>query len=283
MGEQRPEIYIVATPIGNIDDITFRAVKILKEVDLIAAEDTRNTGKLLSYLGISKKMISMHEHNESDKANYLIDLAMEGKKIAVVSDAGTPLISDPGFRLVKIGVERGVTFTPIPGVSALTALISVCGLATDKFAFYGFLPRKESLRNKIFEELKSLNFPVLFFESPKRIIKTLSEIIEKTGNRKGVLGREMTKLHEEIIRGSLSEIKGVLEKKDAVKGEISLLVQGGELKEEPDKDFNLRDVIADELKKSNEKPKIIAKKIAEKYGVGNKVVYELILEVQGKK
>lgn len=283
MSDGKPEIFIVATPIGNIDDITYRAVKTLEKADIIAAEDTRNTGKLLSFLGISKKMISMHEHNESDKADYIIDLAQEGKIIAIVSDAGTPLISDPGFRLVEKGIERGIRFTPIPGVSALTTLVSVSGLATDKFAFFGFLPRKESARNRIFKELESANYPVMFFESPKRIVKTLSELIEKTGDRRGVLGREMTKLHEEIIRGNLSDIRAQLEEKDAIKGEISFLVQGGELEEEIGEDFDLREVVAEELERSNDKPKVIAKGIAEKYGFAKKDVYELILEIQGKK
>ena len=281
MPVSKAEIFMVATPIGNLDDITYRAVKVLKDCDLIAAEDTRNTGKLLSLLGINKKMISMHEHNEDEKADYLLALALEGKKIAVVSDAGTPLISDPGFRLVEKGVKKGVVFVPVPGVSALTALVSVAGLSTDKFAFFGFLPRKESARNKVFKELESASYPVMFFESPKRIIRTLGEIIDKIGDRAGALGRELTKLHEEIIRGSLSQIKAALEKKDSVKGEICFLVNGGALKKE--EVYDLREVVLKELEYSNEKPKLTAKKIAEKYSLRKTDVYNLILEIQGKK
>jgi len=275
------EIFIVATPIGNLEDITLRGLRILKESDFIAAEDTRNTGKLLSKLEIKNKMISMHEHNEKEKADYIINLALQGNKIAVVSDAGTPLISDPGFRLIEKGLEKGIRFVPVPGVSALTALVSVSGMPSDRFAFFGFLPSKKSSRDKIFNDLVKADYPVLFYESPKRIIKTLNEIIEKTGNREGVLGRELTKMHEEVIRGSLLEIVSVLEQKVSVKGEISFMVQGGELKKE--NDLSIEEIVSSYPGLSDEKPKKTAEKIALEYNLRKKDVYEAILKFKGKK
>lgn len=281
MNGSNPEIYVVATPIGNLEDITYRAVRILKECDIVAAEDTRNTGKLLSKLEISKKMISMHEHNEKEKADYLIDLAFQGKKIAVVSDAGTPLISDPGFRLVEKGVERGIRFVPVPGVSALTTLVCVAGLATDRFSFFGFIPRKASARERVYGDVELSVCPVIFYESPKRIIKTLGEMLEKIGDRKVSLGRELTKMHEEIIRGSLSEVIAKLEAKEAVKGEICFAVEGGAVKEE--KEVDILEIVKSRLETDDEKPKVLSKKIAEEYGFGNKEIYEIILKLKGKK
>ncbi|MGM0419077.1 MAG: 16S rRNA (cytidine(1402)-2'-O)-methyltransferase, partial [Thermodesulfobacteriota bacterium] len=277
--ENEPEIFIVATPIGNLEDITLRGIRILKESDFIAAEDTRNTGKLLSKLEIKNKMISMHEHNEKEKADYIINLALEGNKIAVVSDAGTPLISDPGFRLIEKGLEKGIKFVPVPGVSALTALVSVSGMPSDRFAFFGFLPAKKSSRDKILNDLVKADYPVLFYESPKRIIKTLNEIIEKTGNRHGVLGRELTKMHEEVIRGDLSEIVSVLEQKVNVKGEISFMVQGGELKE--DNNLSIEEILSSYPGLYDEKPKKTAEKIAHEFNLRKNDVYEAILKFKG--
>lgn len=276
------EIYMVATPIGNLDDITLRAVKVLNNVDLIAAEDTRNTGKLLAALEIKKKLISFHEHNENDKADYLIDLALNGTKIAVVSDAGTPLISDPGYRLIEKGIKKGIRFVPIPGVSALTTLVCVSGLATDRFAFFGFLPHKESARDKLFLDLQKADYPVMFYESPKRILKTIEELIDKTGNRRAVLGRELTKIHEEVIRGTLSEIKDKLEQKDKIRGEICFFVEGGK-KEMEKSEEDILDIVKNELEKSDEKPKKLAEKLGLKLGMKKKEVYEIILKIQGKK
>jgi 16S rRNA (cytidine1402-2'-O)-methyltransferase len=274
-------IYIVSTPIGNIEDITLRAIKILKNADIVAAEDTRKTGRLLSELQIKAKMTSFHEHNENEKSDYLIDLALLGKKIAVVSDAGTPLISDPGFPLVEKALKKGVKLVPVPGASALTALVSVAGLPTDRFAFFGFLPSKESSRNKILNDLENCSYPVMFYESPRRIIKTIDEIIKKTGDRKAVLGRELTKIYEEIIRGDLSEIKEILLARESVKGEIAILVQGGKNLE--NKDIDIKEVVAAELEKSKLKPKQTAEKIALEYNLKKNDIYEMILKIQGKK
>ncbi|MCB9481095.1 MAG: 16S rRNA (cytidine(1402)-2'-O)-methyltransferase [Desulfobacteraceae bacterium] len=275
-----PVIYIVATPIGNIDDITLRALKVLKSADLIAAEDTRKTGKLLSCLGIKSKMTSFHDHNENEKSDYIIDLTLQGKKVALVSDAGTPLISDPGFRLVEKASKKGIKLVPVPGASALTALVSVSGLATDRFAFFGFLPAKESSRNKILNDLINSDFPIMFYESPRRIIKTIDEIIEKTGDREAVLGRELTKIHEEILRGTLSAIRQILSDRESVKGEIALLVQGGKINSE---EIDIYQVVKSELEKTSLKPKQTAEKIALEYNLKKNEVYEIILKIKGKK
>ncbi|MDY0133093.1 MAG: 16S rRNA (cytidine(1402)-2'-O)-methyltransferase [Desulforegulaceae bacterium] len=273
-----PVIYIVATPIGNIDDITLRAIKVLKNSDLIAAEDTRKTGILLSELGIKSKMTAFHDHNENEKSNYLIDQAIQGKKIAIVSDAGTPLVSDPGFRLVEKASNQGVRLIPVPGASALTALVSVSGLPTDRFAFFGFLPSKESSRNKILKDLENSDYPIMFYESPKRIIKTLDEIVLKTGDRDAVLGRELTKIHEEIIRGKLSEIKRILLSKNSVKGEIAIFIQGGINKSM--KEIDLCKIVKSELEKSKLKPKLVAEKIALEYNLKKNDIYKVILELK---
>lgn len=276
-----PGIYIVATPIGNIDDITLRAIKVLKKADIIAAEDTRKTGKLLAELDIKAKMTSFHDHNENEKSDYLIDQALDGKIIAVVSDAGTPLVSDPGFKLVEKAFNKGVKLIPVPGASALTALVSVSGLPTDRFAFFGFLPSKESSRNKILGDLKNCDYPVMFYESPRRIIKTLDEIIEKIGDRDAVLGRELTKTHEEIIRGSLSCIRKDLFERESVKGEIALFVQGGITKNQNETD--IVKIVESELEKTDLKPKQTAEKIALEYNFKKNEIYEIILKIQGKK
>ncbi|MGE4518295.1 MAG: 16S rRNA (cytidine(1402)-2'-O)-methyltransferase [Desulfobacteraceae bacterium] len=276
-----PVIYIVATPIGNIEDITLRAIKILKNADLVAAEDTRKTGRLLSELEIKSKMTSFHDHNENEKADYLIDQALLGKVVAVVSDAGTPLVSDPGFRLVERASKKGVRLVPVPGASALTALVSVAGLPTDRFAFFGFLPSRESSRNKILRDLEDCDYPVMFYESPRRILKTLNEIIAKTGDRDAVLGRELTKIHEEIIRGKLSEIFEVLSGRESVRGEIAFLVQGG--KNTENKDFDIYEVVSEELMKTKLRPKQTAEKIAIEYNLKKNDVYEIILKIKGKK
>jgi 16S rRNA (cytidine1402-2'-O)-methyltransferase len=226
-------------------------------------------------------MTSFHDHNENEKADYLIDQALLGKVVAVVSDAGTPLVSDPGFRLVERASKKGVRLVPVPGASALTALVSVAGLPTDRFAFFGFLPSRESSRNKILRDLEDCDYPVMFYESPRRILKTLNEIIAKTGDRDAVLGRELTKIHEEIIRGKLSEIFEVLSGRESVRGEIAFLVQGG--KNTENKDFDIYEVVSEELMKTKLRPKQTAEKIAIEYNLKKNDVYEIILKIKGKK
>jgi len=278
-------IYLVATPIGNMEDITLRAVRILNEVDLVAAEDTRVGGKLLSKIGIKKQIVSLHEHNESSRADFLINKAENGLNIAVVSDAGTPVLSDPGYELVKKSIESGIDVVSVPGVSALTTLLPVAGLGVGKFAFFGFLPRKKSSRHEAYQLVKKMNFPVMFFESPRRILSTLEEMIEELGDRAAVLGRELTKMHEEVLRGNLSDIKERLSERERVKGEICFFVEGGDLFRDQEIDIESELILFLEkaLQDGGDKPKNLASKFAEIHGLKKNDVYELILKITGKK
>ncbi len=225
-------LYVVATPIGNREDITLRALNILRDVDLIAAEDTRKTGSLLAHYQIKNRLISFHEHNEKKRTPEIIAKLLDGISIALVSNAGTPSISDPGYRLIEAAIANKITVSPIPGVSAATAAMSVSALPTDSFVFIGFLPRKKAKRQQFLNELAVEPRPVIFYESPKRILTLLEEIISCMGDRPTVLAREMTKLHEEFIRGSVSEILKTLKSRTEIKGECTLLIAGFEGKEE---------------------------------------------------
>ena len=199
-------LYLVATPIGNLEDISLRALRVLKEVDLIACEDTRHTRKLLTHYEISKPMISYHEHNEHGRATELIEKLKAGMNVALVSDAGTPLVSDPGFRLVRDSVEQAIRVVPIPGPSALIAALAASGLPTSEFTFAGFLPARSRARRARLAELAPLKSTLIFYEAPHRIKETLRDARDMLGDRPSVVARELTKLHEEFIRGTLSEI-----------------------------------------------------------------------------
>jgi len=202
-------LFIVATPIGNLQDITLRALDILRSTDIIAAEDTRQTKKLLAHFKIQKRLISFHEFSRSNKLNYIIDLLKEGKKIALVSDAGTPSISDPGQKLVAAARDNNIKIVPVPGPSAITTILSVAGIDTDSFLFVGFIPKKKG-RQTFLKELSGLAVPIVMFESPMRIVKTLQDIKKHLGEREVVVGRELTKIHEEILSLPVSEIIGHL-------------------------------------------------------------------------
>jgi len=219
-------LYIVATPIGNLEDITQRALRILGEVDLIGCEDTRYTRKLLSHFGINTKTISYHEHNERERAAELCDLLEGGKNVALVSDAGTPLISDPGFRLVRTAIERNVRIVSIPGPTAFATALAVSGLATDEFFFGGFLPSRDNARRAKLEQLRAIPGTLVFYEAPHRIAKTLQDALNVLGDREATVGRELTKLHEEFARGLLSELAKHFSDKTTVRGEIVLMIRG---------------------------------------------------------
>lgn len=218
-------LYIIATPIGNLEDITLRALRLLKEVDVIAAEDTRHTRKLLTHYGIPTPLTSYHDHSETEKAPELIAQLQAGKNIALVSDAGTPCIADPGFRLVTAAAEAGLSVVPIPGPSMVTALMSVGGLPTDRFAFEGFLPAKRTQRRKALQDLRREERTLVFFESPHRVLEMLADLEEICGDRRIVIGRELTKMFEELLRGKVSELRGLLAARD-MKGEVAILVAG---------------------------------------------------------
>ncbi|MBI3680087.1 MAG: 16S rRNA (cytidine(1402)-2'-O)-methyltransferase [Acidobacteria bacterium] len=217
-------LFVVATPIGNLEDLSPRAARILRDVDRIACEDTRHTRKLLEHLGISRPMISYHEHNERERTEMLLEALRRGEKIALLSDAGTPLISDPGYRLVECAVASGIAVVPIPGPSAVIAALSASGLGTDTFYFGGYFFAKRTQRRKQLEEVKGLAATLVFFEAPHRMLETLEDIEAVLGQRKVVLARELTKMHEELLRGSAAELKALLEARPAIKGEITVLI-----------------------------------------------------------
>lgn len=217
-------LYIVSTPIGNLEDITYRAVKILSGVDLIAAEDTRKTKILLEHYNIQKELISYFQFNEAKRTPELIEALKSGKSIAVVSDAGTPGISDPAYRLVRAAIDDGIKIIPIPGASALLAALIVSGLPTDSFVFEGFLPHKKGRRTKL-EQLKSESRTIILYESPHRILKTLQQLQETIGDRQVAVAREITKKFEEVFRGTLSEALNYFSSK-SIKGEFVLIIQG---------------------------------------------------------
>jgi 16S rRNA (cytidine1402-2'-O)-methyltransferase len=217
-------LYLVATPIGNLADITHRALQVLKDVDLIACEDTRHTHKLLQHYGIITKMISYHEHNEQQRTAELVDLLKQGSDVAVVSDAGTPSISDPGFRLVRAAIENEVTVVPVPGPSALISALVAAGLPTDEFFFAGFLPSRSNARRARLDELRTVPGTLIFYEAPHRLATTLKDAYEVLGEREAVVARELTKLHEEIRRGRLSELVEHYANAENPRGEIVVLI-----------------------------------------------------------
>jgi 16S rRNA (cytidine1402-2'-O)-methyltransferase len=229
-------LYLVATPIGNLADITHRALEVLREVDLIACEDTRHTHKLLRHYGIDTKTISYHEHNEQQRAEELIGLLKQGSDVAVVSDAGTPSISDPGFRLVRTAIENDVRIVPLPGPSALVAALVATGLPTDEFFFAGFLPARTGARRARLNELRAVPGTLIFYEAPHRLASSLRDAYEVLGEREAVVARELTKLHEEIRRGRLSELAEHYSTNEP-RGEIVLLIDRTVLDQATAEDF----------------------------------------------
>jgi 16S rRNA (cytidine1402-2'-O)-methyltransferase len=218
-------LFVVGTPIGNLEDITLRALRVLREVDRIACEDTRQTQKLLNHYDIHTKTVSYHEHNEVTRAPELIAALDQGEKIALVTDAGMPAVSDPGFRLIKLAVEQGIPVIPIPGASAFLSALVASGLPTDNFTFSGFLPVKAGPRRKLLESLRSSTISQVFYEAPHRIIDTLKDIAEILGpNRHIVIARELTKVHEEFLRAPAGQILKTAEDRGGLKGEITLLI-----------------------------------------------------------
>jgi len=273
-------LYMVATPIGNLDDITLRALKILKAVDVIAAEDTRYTARLLSHHRIKgARLISYHDHNERSRAPELIGRIKRGFSVALVSKAGTPRVSDPGYRLIKMAVAHRIRIIPVPGVSAAVAALSVSDLPTDSFVFEGFLPRTGGARIKRLGELAVEKRTLIFYESPRRVLTLLKEIQNIMGDRHCVLSREMTKMHEEFIRGSLSAIINTLADRSGIKGECTLVVSGGEMKGDVP-EATLRTEIEIGLQNRNEAPSAIAKSVAKKYGLPKARVYEEVLKIK---
>ncbi len=219
-------LYIVSTPIGNLGDVSLRALEVLREVDLIACEDTRITKKLLSRYGLSTPLTSYHEHNESRRGKELLGILQQGKDVALVSDAGTPGISDPGYRIVQSASQEGIRVVPVPGPSAAVAALSVSGFSTSGFTFLGFPPRSKKLIIELMQRVRRYPETLILYESPKRILRTLEAIYETLGDREISVSREITKLHEEIIRGRVSELIRTLSERGVIKGELTIIVRG---------------------------------------------------------
>jgi len=274
-------LYVVATPIGNMDDITLRALNVLDQVDLIAAEDTRHTGKLLKYHNIKSHLISYHEHNEKERTPLLIERMKSGSSIALVSNAGTPTVSDPGYMLLQSAVENNIKVIPIPGASAVVAALSISGLPTDSFIFIGFPAKKKAKRIKQLQELADEKRTLIFYEGPGRILAFMEEIINVMGDRYGVLCREMTKLYEEFLRGRLSELIDTLSHRPAVKGECTLLVKGCEENKEVSQDV-IRAELIEAMGKKGGKISEASRIIAQKYGLSKNKVYDEALRLKKK-
>jgi len=267
-------LYLVATPIGNLDDITLRAINILKEVDFIAAEDTRHSLKLLNHLGISKPLISYHRHNEDFKTESLIDKLKDNKNIALITDAGTPGISDPGEEIVKQAIENNIKIVPIPGACAFVNALICSGLDTTEFTFLGFLPLNKKNRKDKLEKIKSSTNTTILYEAPHKILSTLKDLSELLENRKIVLAKELTKIHEEFISGTASEL---LEKIDNPKGEYVILIEKSNFIETSDLEFlntlSLEEHYNFYSKQGLEKNEII-KKIAKDRNVKKNEIYQ---------
>ena len=270
-------LYIVATPIGNLEDITFRAVKVLKQVDLIAAEDTRHSKKLLSHYAIKTKLVSCHEHNEINKTPQFITHLKNGLDIALISDAGTPSISDPGYKLVAAVAKEKLPIIPIPGCSAAIAGLSVSGLPTDSFLFLGFLPKKQQKQRQAIKAITNQSATLIFYESPRRIIALIKNMRDIMGDRKACLAREITKLHEEYIRGNLSDIQKTLEEKEIIKGECSLFVQGL-LEQKVINEEQIEKIVSKRLVTTNLGTSDLARQISKEFNLSKKKVYDIILK-----
>ena len=278
MQKETGKLFIVSTPIGNLEDITYRAVDTLKNVDLILAEDTRHSSKLISHFQISKKLIAFHDHNEKSQYMKIIEKLKDGFNIALISDAGTPLINDPGFNLVKSAKQENINVVPIPGASSPIAALSASGLPADSFTFLGFVPTKDSDKINFLEKLKYSSGTSIFFESPSRILKTTTLIKEIFGSKRNIcLAKEITKIHETIITGDIHEIIHYLEESsDHQKGEFVVLVEGLYYKEIDEKLILLNEIIPHLLKEmSASKAAKLAAKIT---SLDKETCYKAIIE-----
>jgi 16S rRNA (cytidine1402-2'-O)-methyltransferase len=285
MGEQKKTgtLYVVATPIGNLEDITYRGVRVLKEADLIACEDTRHTAKLLQHYGIDKPTISYHEHNEAARAEELAAKLEQGLNIAQVSDAGMPGISDPGYRVIKLAIERGVKVVPIPGASAVVAALAASGLPTDSFQFLGFLPARSGERRTLLESVRRTQQTTVVYEAPHRIVETMKDIVELLGaDRPVVLARELTKVHEEFIRGNAAEVLQCAQKHE-LKGEMTLLIGKNERAAVPAARKDIASRVEEIMREGSVDENTALKVVAKELGVSKSEAYRELQRVRRKK
>ena len=271
-------LYLIATPIGNLEDISARALRLLGEVDLIACEDTRHTAKLLSHYGIATPRESYHEHNEAGRTPQLIEQLQSGRNIALVSDAGSPLLSDPGFPLVSACRQAGIAVIPIPGPSAVIAALTGSGLPSESFFFVGFLPSRAALRRRRLQEISAIPATLVIYEAPHRLLGSLADMVQLLGNRKACLARELTKIHEEWITGTLEEILGQMSLRESIKGEIALVVEKGEAAPQPNAwPASIRQHLEQEMAETGSSHKEALKSIARKRGLSRKDAYRLLV------
>jgi len=275
-------LYICGTPIGNLKDITLRALNTLREVDLIAAEDTRRTKNLLNHYQINTPVTSYYEHNKLKKAPYLIVKIKEGKRVALVSDAGMPGISDPGYLLINLALQNNIQIIPVPGVSALVTALVISGLPSNRFVFEGFLPRKNVEEKRYLAKIKDEKRTLVFYEAPHRLKKTLKNMLEEWGDRKMVMARELTKKYEEILRGKISQILEEVGKRE-IRGEITLVVEGQSEEKEKNNFIKKGETLEEflkELKLGEYSNKEIIKITQEKLNIPKKVIYKKLLEMK---
>jgi len=268
-------LYLVGTPIGNLEDMTLRAIRVLKECDAIACEDTRQTQKLLNHFGIETRTVSYHEHNERERAAELVAQMEQGRSVAVVTDAGMPGISDPGYRLVTIAVEHNIPVVPIPGACAFLAALVASGLPTDSFRFNGFLPSRLGQRRTALEQIKGSQITEIYYEAPHRIVATLQDIVEVLGaNRSVVVAREVTKIHEEFLRMKASDALAELTKRGEVRGEITLLIDRAEEGEAPAVEHkSVRQRVRELMQSQGIDEREALKRVAKELGVSKSEVY----------
>jgi 16S rRNA (cytidine1402-2'-O)-methyltransferase len=274
-------LYIVATPIGNLEDMTSRGVRILREVSVIACEDTRQTRKLLDHFAIPTPALSYHEHNEAQRAAELVERLIGGESVALVSDAGTPLVSDPGHRVVAAAIAAKIPVMPIPGASAAVSALCASGLPADQFRFCGFLPPKSTQRRKTFEKRRHEDCTIVFYEAPHRILDALADASEVFGARRMVAARELTKIHEEFLRGSAAEIRTQLASRPSVKGEFTLLIAPAEPGEPAGQLAADQPSAGDAVRALEQQgiPRMAAiKRVARERGLGKREVYRLVAE-----
>ena len=272
-------LFLVPTPLGNLEDITLRALRVLREADLIACEDTRRTRKLLDHYGVSKPLVSFHEHNEAERAAELARRVAAGENVALVTDAGAPGISDPGYRAVRAALDAGLPVVPLPGPTAVETALIGSGLPVNAYRFCGFVPTRGAQRRKALEKLRQEEATLVFFEAPHRILAFLADAVETLGDRPAVVARELTKLHEEFLRGTLSSIHAELEGRPAVKGEITVLVAGGDGPKAPLETLGAR---VAELTAAGVDRRDALKSAARERGLSKREAYRLLQDESGE-
>lgn len=272
--ELAPGLYLVATPIGNLEDITLRAIRVLKQADLIACEDTRQTQKLLNHYGIDTPTISYHEHNEAARAAELVEKLAHGARIAVVSDAGMPGISDPGFRLVSLAIERGLAVIPIPGPAAFVSAVIASGLPSEAFSFRGFLSPKSAARRRELEQARNSTQTEIFYEAPHRILAALEDVLAVMGpQRRIVVARELTKIHEEFLRGTAAQVLEIVRSRGEMKGEIVLMIGPADAGDNQAPTVSIRDRVEQLMREENLDEKAALKKTAKERGLSKSAAY----------